>query len=68
VTNPPLAPDVTLAICDMPNDDVRDTILAPLAAFNAHNGYPADHAVFGRLDSSPRDNARMFLRKRLDQA
>jgi GNAT superfamily N-acetyltransferase len=31
-----------LAICDDPTDAVRDAILAPLGAFNAANGYPAD--------------------------
>jgi GNAT superfamily N-acetyltransferase len=42
MTNPPVAPDVTLAIRDTPTDAVRDAILAPLAAFNARSGYPAD--------------------------
>ena len=34
--------EATLTICDEPSDAIRDAILAPLAAFNADNGYPAD--------------------------
>ena len=32
----------SITICDTPTDADRDAILAPLAAFNADNGYPAD--------------------------
>jgi GNAT superfamily N-acetyltransferase len=31
-----------ITICDTPTDADRDAILAPLAAFNAANGYPGD--------------------------
>ena len=31
-----------MTVCENPTDDVRQAILAPLAAFNAENGYPAD--------------------------
>lgn len=31
-----------IIICDTPTDADRDAILAPLATFNADNGYPAD--------------------------
>lgn len=31
-----------ITICETPTDTDRDAILAPLAAFNAANGYPAD--------------------------
>ncbi len=34
--------DTTLTICDAPTDAIREAILAPLSAFNAENGYPAD--------------------------
>ncbi|MDH7976035.1 GNAT family N-acetyltransferase [Sphingomonas sp. AR_OL41] len=34
--------DATLTICDAPTDAIRDAILAPLSAFNAEQGYPAD--------------------------
>ena len=33
---------IYITICDTPTDADRDAILAPLAAFNADNGYPAD--------------------------
>ena len=32
----------TLTVCDDPDERVREAILAPLAAFNAENGYPGD--------------------------
>jgi len=32
----------SLTICNAPTDADRDAILAPLAAFNANSGYPAD--------------------------
>lgn len=31
-----------IIICETPTDADRDAILAPLAAFNSDNGYPAD--------------------------
>jgi len=31
-----------MTVCENPTDDVRQAILAPLAAFNAENGYLAD--------------------------
>ncbi|MFA5966016.1 MAG: GNAT family N-acetyltransferase [Sphingomonas sp.] len=34
--------DAALTICDAPTDAIRDAILAPLSAFNAEQGYPAD--------------------------
>jgi GNAT superfamily N-acetyltransferase len=34
--------DIALTVCDAPSDAIREAILAPLSAFNADNGYPAD--------------------------
>lgn len=34
--------DIALNVCHTPTDTVRDAILAPLADYNAENGYPAD--------------------------
>ena len=34
--------DAALTICDAPTDAIREKILAPLSAFNAEQGYPAE--------------------------
>jgi hypothetical protein len=49
-----------LSICATPTDADRDAILAPLAAFNADNGYPADPRPVAIL---PRDEAGVTTRK-----
>lgn len=38
-----------LIVCDTPTDADREAILAPLAAFNADNGYPADPSAIAIL-------------------
>jgi GNAT superfamily N-acetyltransferase len=35
--------DISLVIADAPTPAQRDAVLAPLAAFNAANGFPGDH-------------------------
>lgn len=38
----PAATSLTLSVCETPTDEIREAILAPLSAFNAESGYPAD--------------------------
>lgn len=38
----PAVPGLTLGLCEAPTDEVRQAILAPLAAFNTEQDYPAD--------------------------
>ena len=45
--------DIRIELSEMPTEDERSAVLAPLAAFNDANGYPADTAPLAVLLRDP---------------